>query len=127
MISNSLQVSFALGEGQQTREEAHAARTEAGTHPAQITDFNLETHAGKKFTADDLKGTFSIIMFGDSVTDHALQGLHKMQEIVTEQGECFAGTCVHMLIKCNSKRFSQPVQSDKTTHSHLLTVPLLCR
>lgn len=72
-------------EGQQTREEAHAARTEAGTHPPQIVDFAMETHAGKKFTTDDLKGTFSIIMFGDSVTDHALQGLHKMQEIVTEQ------------------------------------------
>lgn len=71
--------------GQQTREQAHDARTEAGTHPVQICDFSMETHDSKKYTVDDLKGTFSIIMFGDSVTDHALQGLHKMQEIVTEQ------------------------------------------
>lgn len=74
------------GAGQQTREQAHDARTEAGTHPVQICDFSMETHDSKKYTVDDLKGTFSIIMFGDSVTDHALQGLHKMQEIVTEQG-----------------------------------------
>ncbi|KAA6421823.1 MAG: SCO1 mitochondrial [Trebouxia sp. A1-2] len=72
-------------EGQQTREQAHDARTEAGTHPVQICDFDMETHSGKKYTADDLQGFFSIIMFGDSVTDHALQGLHKMQEIIAEQ------------------------------------------
>lgn len=72
-------------EGQQTREQAHAARTEAGTHPLQICDFAMETHDGKKYTVDNLKGFFSIVMFGDGVTDHALQGLHKMQEIVAEQ------------------------------------------
>ena len=82
------------GEGQQTREQAHAARTEAGTHPLQICDFAMETHDGKKYTADSLKGFFSVVMFGDGVTDHALQGLHKMQEIVTEQGAslCHAAT-----------------------------------
>ena len=26
-------------------------------------------------------------MFDDSIMDHMLQGLHKMQEIVTEQGQ----------------------------------------
>lgn len=78
---------WTAGEGQQTREQAHDARTEAGTHPVQICDFDMETHSGKKYTADDLQGFFSIIMFGDSVTDHALQGLHKMQEIIAEQGE----------------------------------------
>lgn len=54
----------------------------------------METHDGKKYTADSLKGFFSVVMFGDGVTDHALQGLHKMQEIVTEQGAslCHAAT-----------------------------------
>lgn len=47
----------------------------------------MDTHSGKKYTMDDLKGSFSIVMFGDSVTDHALQGLHKMQEIIAEQGK----------------------------------------
>ena len=78
---------WTAGEGQQTREQAHDARTEAGTHPVQICEFDMETHSGKKYTTDDLKGFFSIVMFGDSVTDHALQGLHKMQEIIAEQGE----------------------------------------
>ena len=77
------------GEGQQTREQAHDARTEAGTHPVQICDFDMETHSGKKYTMDDLKCYFSIVMFGDSVTNHALQGLHKMQEIIAEQGGQF--------------------------------------
>jgi len=47
----------------------------------------METHSGKKYTMEDLKGNFSIVMFGDSVTNHALQGLHKMQEIIAEQGK----------------------------------------
>jgi hypothetical protein len=64
---------WTAGEGQQTREQAHDARTEAGTHPVQICDFDMETHSGKKYTTDDLKGFFSIVMFGDSVTNHALQ------------------------------------------------------
>ena len=80
---------WTAGEGQQTREQAHDARTEAGTHPVQICEFDMETHSGKKYTMDDLKGYFSIVMFGDSVTNHALQGLHKMQEIIAEQGKHF--------------------------------------
>ncbi len=86
---------WTAGEGQQTREQAHDARTEAGTHPVQICDFDMETHSGKKYTTDDLKGFFSIVMFGDSVTNHALQGLHKMQEIIAEQGEYFR-ICRHI-------------------------------
>ena len=46
----------------------------------------METQKGEKFTRDDLKGSFSLIMFGQSVSDHAMQGLAKMQEIVVEQG-----------------------------------------
>ena len=78
---------WTAGEGQQTREQAHDARTEAGTHPVQICEFDMETHSGKKYTMDEMMGYFSIVMFGDSVTNHALQGLHKMQEIIAEQGE----------------------------------------
>ena len=46
----------------------------------------METQKGDKFTHDDLKGSFSLLMFGESVSDHAMQGLAKMQEIVVEQG-----------------------------------------
>lgn len=55
-----------------------------------ICKFEMETQKGEKFTHDDLKGSFSIIMFGDSVSNHAMQGLAKMQEIVVEQGENFS-------------------------------------
>lgn len=54
--------------------------------PVSICDFEMETQKGEKFTRDDLKGSFSILMFGQSVSDHAMQGLAKLQEIVTEQG-----------------------------------------
>lgn len=73
-------------DGQQTREEAKEAKKAAGVEPVGICDFEMETQKGEKFTRDDLKGSFSILMFGQSVSDHAMQGLAKLQEIVTEQG-----------------------------------------
>ena len=77
----------AAADGQQLREEAKEARKAAGVHPVPICEFEMETQKGEKFTSDDLKGSFSILMFGDSVSDHAMQGLAKMQEIVVEQGD----------------------------------------
>ena len=73
-------------DGQQTREEASEAKKAAGVQPVPICDFEMETQKGEKFTHDDLKGSFSLLMFGESVSDHAMQGLAKMQEIVVEQG-----------------------------------------
>ena len=81
-----LRVCAGAAGGQETREEASEARKAAGVHPVPICEFEMETHQGDKFTQDDLKGSFSILMFGDSVSNHALQGLAKMQEIVVEQG-----------------------------------------
>ncbi|KAL3139352.1 Cu-binding protein [Trebouxia sp. C0009 RCD-2024] len=72
-------------DGQETREEAKEAKKAAGMAPVSICDFQMETQKGEKFTRDDLKGSFSILMFGQSVSDHAMQGLAKLQEIVTEQ------------------------------------------
>lgn len=46
----------------------------------------MQTETGKEYTLADLKGSFAIVMFGDSVTDHALQGLSKMEDITSEQG-----------------------------------------
>ncbi|DBB02986.1 TPA: hypothetical protein ACH3X1_013575 [Trebouxia sp. C0004] len=51
---------WTANDGQQTREQAHDAGTEAGTHPVQICEFDMETHSGKKFTMEDLKGYFSV-------------------------------------------------------------------
>lgn len=73
-------------DGQQTREEATEAKKAAGVQPVPICDFEMETQKGEKFTRDDLKGSFSLLMFGQSVSDHAMQGLAKMQEVVIEQG-----------------------------------------
>lgn len=73
-------------DGQQTREEATEARKAAGVHAVPICEFEMETQKGEKFTRDDLKGSFSLLMFGDSVSNHAMQGLAKLQEIVVEQG-----------------------------------------
>ena len=81
-------------DGQQTREEAAEARKAAGKEPVVICDFKMETQKGEKFTRDDLKGSFSILMFGQSVSDHAMQGLAKLQEIVTEQGRSPLAKCV---------------------------------
>ena len=72
---------------QKTREQAHDERTEAGTHPKQIAEFTMQSETGKDVTKKDFLGEFQIVMFGDSVTNHALQGLHKLQEITIEQGE----------------------------------------
>lgn len=78
---------FLSAAGQQTREQAHQARADAGTLPSALCDFKMQTETGKDFTLDDLKGSFAIVMFGDSVTDHALQGLSKMEDITSEQGK----------------------------------------
>lgn len=72
--------------GQQTREQAHQDRVDAGTQPKQISDFKMQTETGTDYTLDDMKGSFAIVMFGDSVTNHALQGLSKMEDITSEQG-----------------------------------------
>ena len=78
-------------DGQQTREEATEAKKAAGVQPIPICDFEMETQKGEKFTRDDLKGSFSLLMFGQSVSDHAMQGLAKMQEVVIEQGISLVG------------------------------------
>ena len=72
--------------GQQTREQAYADRTAAGTHPKQLSDFRMGSATGEEVTKEDLKGVFTILMFGDGITNHALQGLHKLQEIILSQG-----------------------------------------
>ena len=46
----------------------------------------MQTETGTDYTLDDLKGSFAIVMFGDSVTNHALQGLSGREDITTEQG-----------------------------------------
>lgn len=66
--------------------------------PVPICDFEMETQKGDKFTHNDLKGSFSLLMFGESVSDHAMQGLAKMQEIVVEQGTPVSGTFLWALV-----------------------------
>lgn len=86
MHNDAIIMLYGAADGQETREEAKEAKKAAGMAPVSICDFQMETQKGEKFTRDDLKGSFSILMFGQSVSDHAMQGLAKLQEIVTEQG-----------------------------------------